>query len=206
MIDPVKFWSKLAPKYAKTPIKNQAAYQAKLDITQSFFTPQTRLLEVGCGTGTTALYHAPHVAAVLATDISPAMLDIARDKQSATGIDNVRFEELNLDVDPIAETDFDVAMAHSILHLVHDLPGALGKLHDALNTGGILVTSTVCIGDWNPLFRPLIGIMKLIGKAPHVSLLTEKSLTAEITNAGFEIIPQDRVAGGDAVFIVARKI
>lgn len=91
MTDAAKFWTKIAPKYARDKIKNQAAYQAKLDITQSFFTPDTRLFEYGCGTGTTALYHAPNVTTVLATDISSGMLDIAREKQAAAGLTNIRF-------------------------------------------------------------------------------------------------------------------
>lgn len=206
MTDPEKFWTKIAPKYAKTAIKDQAAYQAKLDLTQSFFTPDTRLFEYGCGTGTTALYHAPKVAAVLATDISEGMLEIAREKQTDAGLSNIRFENWNMDTDALPEQDFDVVMAHSILHLVTDLPGALSKTHKMLKPGGIFVSSTVCLGDWNRLFRPLIGVMKAIGKAPHVSFLTKPALHAAIIEAGFEIIPQKIPVGGDAEFIIARKI
>lgn len=61
MADLNKFWDRMANKYARQPIADEAAYQHKLDVTRQHFTPQSKVLEFGCGTGSTALLHAPHV-------------------------------------------------------------------------------------------------------------------------------------------------
>lgn len=201
-----KFWDKLARKYEKAKIRQPEAYQAKLEHTQTFFSGESRIFEFGCGTGTTALYHAPKAASILATDISEEMLTIAREKQSAAGIDNIQFKPWNIDSDPILEDGFDMVMAHSILHLVKDMPGALTKSRDMLKPGGIFVSSTVCLGDWNPVFRPMLVLMKLIGKAPEtVSFFKKDELRAAIQTAGFEILDLPEGDWGAAQFIVAKK-
>ncbi|MEM9841084.1 MAG: SAM-dependent methyltransferase, partial [Pseudomonadota bacterium] len=62
MPDKAKFWDRIAEKYARQPISNQKAYEIKLDLTREYFTPQSNVLEFGCGTGSTAILHAPYVA------------------------------------------------------------------------------------------------------------------------------------------------
>ena len=201
-----KFWNKIARKYADSPVRQPEAYQAKLDHTQTYFTPQTRLFEYGCGTGTTSLYHAPKVAEVLATDISREMITIAQEKLAETGLTNVRFQQWNIESDPITEDGFDIVMAHSILHLVRDLPLTLRKTHQLLRPGGIFVSSTVCLGNRAWLFGPMLAGMRLIGKAPHVALLKPQKLHAAIKDAGFEILPLPPRDWGGAVFTIARKV
>jgi len=45
-------------------------------ITQQYFQATWRVLEFGCGTGSTAIVHASHVDHILATDLSsPGLLD-----------------------------------------------------------------------------------------------------------------------------------
>ena len=77
-----RFWDKRAEKYSQRPVGDQATYEKKLEITRSYFRPDSEVLEMGCGTGSTALSHAPLVKHILATDISPGMIDIAKGKRS----------------------------------------------------------------------------------------------------------------------------
>lgn len=206
MTDNSKFWDKLARKYAETPIRQQAAYERKLAHTQTFFTPETRLFEFACGTGSTALHHSPKVAEVLATDLSSEMITIAKEKLAKTDITNVRFKNWNIETDPVVEHGFDVVMAHSILHLVRDLPLTLQKAHQLLKPGGVFVSSTICLGNRAVLFAPVLGVARLLGKAPYVSLLKRSKLENAIKHAGFEIIELPKGDWGAAVFITARKV
>ena len=207
MTDPAKFWDKGARKYAKAKIRQPEAYQNKLDFTQTFFTPESKVFSFGCGTGTTALYHAPKVAHFLATDISDEMLAIAREKQAEAGIDNIRFDKWNVTSDPIPGDGFDMVMAHSILHLVEDMSVAINKSYAMLKPGGIFVSSTVALGDWNPVLKLLLPTMRMFGKAPKtVKFFKKEILYSAIETAGFEIL--DLPSGkewGAANFIVARK-
>ena len=86
-----KFWNKMAERYAKSTVSDEAIYQRKLAETQSFFTPTMRIVEFGCGTGTTAIHHARHVRHIDAIDISENMLEIGRGKTEEAGIDNITF-------------------------------------------------------------------------------------------------------------------
>ena len=53
MTQTASFWDKIAPKYAKDPISDQAAYDYTCERTQSYLKPGHRALEIGCGTGPT---------------------------------------------------------------------------------------------------------------------------------------------------------
>ncbi|MEO0996850.1 MAG: methyltransferase domain-containing protein, partial [Pseudomonadota bacterium] len=44
-----------------------------------------------------SIHHAPRVERVHATDISARMIDIAREKADAAGIDNIEFEVADID-------------------------------------------------------------------------------------------------------------
>jgi SAM-dependent methyltransferase len=54
----------------------------------SFFVRGSHLLEINCGTGNDALFLAQHGYTVLATDLSPCMLDVARQKVSRSGLES----------------------------------------------------------------------------------------------------------------------
>ena len=41
----VKFWDKIAERYSKQPIADEAAYQKKLKVTQEYFKPEMEVLE-----------------------------------------------------------------------------------------------------------------------------------------------------------------
>ena len=62
------FWNKAAGKYSKNPISNMEAYQASLDRTKHWLTQDMRVLELGCGTGSTAIDLKDHAGHILGTD------------------------------------------------------------------------------------------------------------------------------------------
>jgi cyclopropane fatty-acyl-phospholipid synthase-like methyltransferase len=72
-----KFWDKQAERYAKSPVQDEASYQKKLQKSREYFLPEMEVLEFGCGTGSTALLHAPFVKHILATDVSANMIQIS---------------------------------------------------------------------------------------------------------------------------------
>jgi len=50
-----KFWNKCARKYSKEKIKDEEGYRKTLEDTQKYLGQEKIVLEIGCGTGTTAL-------------------------------------------------------------------------------------------------------------------------------------------------------
>ena len=73
-----KFWDRIAKRYSKQPIADEAAYQKKLEVTRRYFRPDMEVLEFGCGTGSTAIIQAPYVKHIHAIDISSKMIEIAQ--------------------------------------------------------------------------------------------------------------------------------
>ena len=63
------FWDRLARKYARDPIKDMAGYTRTLEATRQRLRETDTALELGCGTGTTALSLAPSVARLVGTDV-----------------------------------------------------------------------------------------------------------------------------------------
>jgi len=196
------FWNKIAEKYARDPISDVAAYEHKLNLTRKYFRPDMNVLEIACGTGSTALLHAPHVATYKAVDISEQMIEIARAKE---GAETVAFEVANIEEIELEPESLDMIQAHSALHLMRDPKSVIAKAFTALKPGGTFVTSTVCLGGiwWLRLIAP---VGQLIGKVPHLSWITEDDLRKMMQDAGFEIIEDWRPDGKiTALFLIARK-
>lgn len=185
-----RFWDGIAKKYAAQKVGDQAGYERTLERTAGLFDDDYRVLEVGCGTGTTAIKLAPHAAQIIATDISSAMIDIAREKARREGKTNVRFEVARADDTRYQGRDFDAVMAFNILHLVADMDRLLATLRASLKPGGLLISKTPCLGAMNPLITWIaVPAMQLIGKAPsHVTSVSPDALQVAIQRAGFDIV------------------
>ena len=140
MTTSTKFWDKIADKYSKQPIADEASYQKKLKLTQNYFKPDMSVLEFGCGTGSTAIIHAPYVKHIRAIDISSAMIKIAQDKAKAQNIENVTFEQLTIEELEAEDSSYDVILGLSILHLLEDKESTISKIYKMLKPGGIFVT------------------------------------------------------------------
>ena len=205
MIDEAGFWDKRAEKYAQKPVADQETYNKKLEITRTYFQDDSEVLEIGCGTGSTALAHAPYVKHILATDISPAMINIAKTKAAASQIDNVSFEIQAVAGYDIRASCYDVIMAHNLLHLLEDPRAAIASVYRGLKPGGVFITSTACIGDMSWYFRVIASMGQFIGLFPLVKVFTQAQLVQSFIDAGFEIDHEWLPKKNAAAFIIVRK-
>lgn len=204
MKDSEKFWNDSAEKYVKSPIKDEATYQKKLEITREYFNSDSQVLEFGCGSGGTAILHAPYVKQIVATDISEKMIEIAQGKAEEAGVGNIRFQRGTLDSLKLKDESFDVVLGLNVLHLMDNVDGVIKTVHQLLKDEGIFVSSTSLIGEVNIVFRWLISAMQFLGLAPFVSRFTKKQLIAKLLDAGFSI-ERDWQTSHESVFIVAKK-
>jgi SAM-dependent methyltransferase len=199
------FWNRFAARYARAKIPDEASYRHKLARTRAYLAPASEVFEFGCGTGTTALHHAPHVARLRAIDYATAMIAIAKEKAAAQGAANVDFAVGTLDDEPDAPR-WDMVMAHSILHLVPDRDAAIAKSFRMLKPGGHFVSSTICLSDGLGFMRPVLPVMRLAGLAPaRVAFFSADDLRRAIERAGFEVVEDWRPGLRKAVFLVGRK-
>ncbi|MDH3596571.1 MAG: class I SAM-dependent methyltransferase [Rhodospirillales bacterium] len=200
-----RFWDRIAARYARRPVADEAAYQRKLEITREYLRPDMEVMEFGCGTGSTAIVHAPYVKHIRAVDISSRMLDIARRKAEAAGIDNITFEQSSIDDLEVPARSLDVVLGLSILHLLEHKDAVIAKVHDMLKPDGVFVSSTACLGDSQNWLRFVAPIGRRLGLIPFVSFFTKEDLRQSLGRAGFEIEHSWQPAKGKAVFMVAKK-
>lgn len=205
-----RFWNRLARRYAADPIADLPGYETSLARTAALLHPACRVLEIGCGTGTTALRLAPGCATYRATDLSTEMIAIAREKLAAQPVAGLAFAVADADERPATpEGPYDRVLAFNLLHLVRDLDTALGACVAALAPGGLLISKTPCLREMNWLIPTLaLPVARLIGRAPPVRSLAQADLEAAMRRQGLEIMAVERHAsrGRDfRPFIVAHK-
>lgn len=199
------FWDRIAARYARKPVADEAAYQRKLAISRKYFTRDTELLEIGCGTGSTALAHAPYVKHIRAIDFSPNMIAIAEKKRIEQGIDNITFECRGFGELADGGQRYDGILALSVLHLLDDWQDVIGRVHDLLVPGGVFISSTACIRDMLPGFRFVAPLGRALRLLPELSCFTAASLRRALEDAGFAIACEWQPGKRQAVFLVARK-
>jgi len=202
------FWNKVAKKYSNSTISDIPTYERKLTETQQLFSPEMRILEFGCGTGSTAIQHAPFVSHIDATDSAENMIQIGRQKAIEAGIDNITFTSATLKEFAAEDASIDVVLGLNILHLIADWQDTLLEVHRILKPGGAFVSSSACLGD-SPmrLIKLMTPLGKLLGLMPDVYVFKKAELAQEITDSGFKI--ENQWCHGKLVescFIVARKI
>lgn len=101
------------------------------------FSDQTRLLEIGVGTGRMALPLAEHVGAIYGVDISAAMLERLHAKQGDEPIYTVQGDALRL---PIQTDSVDAALVVHVFHLVSNWQAVIDELWRVLKPGGVLLS------------------------------------------------------------------
>jgi ubiquinone/menaquinone biosynthesis C-methylase UbiE len=200
-----RFWDRIAERYARRPVGDEAAYRAKLAMTQEVLGPESEVLELGCGTGTTAIAHAPHVRRMLATDVSPRMLEIARDRAQAAGVRNVEFRCAAVEDLEAPEADFDAVLALNLLHLLEDRDGAIARARGWLKPGGVFVTSTMCLADGMGWIRWVVPAAGALGLFPRLKTFGEAELTESLRRGGFAIERRWKPGPRAAVFLIARR-
>ena len=197
------FWDRIAPRYAKSPISDPAAYEETLTRVRTYLKSTDTVLELGCGTGSTALKLRDSAGSYAASDISPGMIEIARAKE---GAENIDFRVGDATANSYVDLDVDVVLAFNLLHLVPQLEANLTDIHAMLPEGGLFISKTPAIGEkW--YFRPMVAAMRLVGKAPYVRFLKVDEIDRLIEAAGFRIIETGLYPPRTpSRFVVARKI
>lgn len=209
MANKTRFWNRIAHKYASNPIADMGGYERTLLRVQALLSDEHEVLEIGCGTGTTALLLAPGTRRLVGTDISEQMIAIAVEKLAIQPMQQLNFRLADANA-PVAEQGaYDAVLAFNMLHLVTDLPQTLSVATNALKPGGLLISKTPCLSELSPLISKLaLPLMQVIGKAPPVLCFSAAQLQAAMSRQGLEILSVERHGskGKDIrVFIVARK-
>jgi ubiquinone/menaquinone biosynthesis C-methylase UbiE len=206
MTQPAEFWDKHAEGYARRRIRNMAAYEETLAQVRRYLQPTDRVIELGCGTGTTALLLADSVAHLTGTDVSGGMINIARGKAETEQVTNVDFVQSDAAAETFEAGNFDVVLAFNLIHLLPDTGQAARQVRRLLKPGGFFLSKTPCLAHNTVLLRPLVWGLRLLRIAPPVSFLNYDQLERAISDSGFEILETGLFPEkSTSRFIVARQ-
>ena len=206
----VRFWDGIAERYAKSPIKDEDAYAYTLERAASYLGADDRVLELGCGTGTTALHLAPGTGAYTATDLSPNMIAVADRKKRDTPVEDLKFRAATLD--DISDGPYDAVLAFNLVHLLTDPDESLVQIHALLKPGGTFISKTPCRppGRMPLSLRAMLMVAPLLqrlGKAPYFRFEHISELEERITRAGFKVIETGNYPDTPPNhFVVAKKL
>src|SRR5205807_6805717 len=100
-----------------------------------------RVLDVGCGTGVVAITAAHLGALVTAIDLTPQLLERARENSRIAGLD-VDWREADAEALPFGDTQFDVVLSQ-FAHMFAPRPDvAISEMLRVLKPGGTIAFST----------------------------------------------------------------
>ncbi|GGX85153.1 hypothetical protein GCM10007160_10620 [Litchfieldella qijiaojingensis] len=139
---------------------------------------------------------------VVATDLSPEMIALARERVAQAGMTNVAFYACNGEVLEIPEADFDAALCRWGLMLMADPDACLGRVHELLKPGGRVAMAVFSEPAKSPLLsiagatvRRAVGVGPPDPDEPNIFRLADSAdLERRFQAAGFDQIALEQVA------------
>lgn len=166
--------------------KARADRRAKLFLELGSMTPQSTVLEIGCGTGEFTWRIAPHVGPLHATDYSPDLLKRceARLREVCPGA-RVTFEVQDAMATTLANGRFDAVFGCSMLHHVNAAL-ALHECWRVLRPGGWCVFSEPNMMNPQIALQKKVGFIKhRVGDSPDETAFFKTEMEQLLRDAGF---------------------
>jgi len=156
-----------------------------VDLVERGVTRPGRTLEVGCGTGTNALWLAARSFDVFAVDVARLAIEKAEEKRRAAGA-NVRFAVLDFLRDDVPGGPFDFVLDRGVLHV---FDAASDRARFAARVAGLLAPGGhwLCLAgstegpprDHGPPRRSARDLVEAVEPVLALSLLRASSFDAE---------------------------
>ncbi|GGY01023.1 methyltransferase [Litchfieldella qijiaojingensis] len=214
----VEFWNDtLAEKFERFReiLMNGLSYHSRVPLEKLDLTPGSRIVDVGCGWGDTAIHLAQRTGPqgfVLALDCVEQFLEKGRQEAEAAGLENIRFVAADVERYPF-DPEFDLCFSRFGMMFFEHPVVAMRNIRTALRPGGRLMFIV-----WRDIEdNPWLGIPKQVvldflpppgedartcGPGPF-SMANPEVVTQQLEIAGFTDIAFERNDGpvtvGDSV-------
>ncbi|MGA8164622.1 MAG: class I SAM-dependent methyltransferase [Waddliaceae bacterium] len=174
-------YDRTASEYQENTLKLQPEVKAKVFL--SHLSPNSKILDLGCGPGRDAKYFVDKGYRVVGVDISPQMIALARDSVPQADFIVSDIESLNLNCESVDA----IWASASLLHVSKQaMPSVLANLYRTLKPGGIFYVSMK-----RGIGEELRADDRYGGVEKFWNYLSEDELADLIVEGGFQIIEQD---------------
>ncbi len=144
-------------------------------------------LDIATGGGHTALKFAPYVKHVIASDLTPRMLEKARRHiVEVKGIKNVSFQEADAEALPFEADRFDLATCRIAPHHFPDARRFLRECARVLKPDGVLMLQDQLLPDDEPAAQ-FVDAFERLRDPSHNRAFNETEWTTMCAQAGFEL-------------------
>lgn len=178
-------FARFAQRYVNS---EEHATAVDLDLLAQLAAPQPDwlMLDIATGGGHTALRLAPHVAQVVASDLTPAMLEAAEAYISGQGVSNVRYEQADAEALPFADETFDLVTCRIAPHHFPDVAQFVREVYRVLKPGGRFALQDQHVPEDADAAAWINRLEKLRDPSHHVTY-SQDQWTGFIEDAGLEI-------------------
>lgn len=145
--------------------------------------PVERLLDLGCGGGHASFHAAPHAGAVVAYDLSAAMLGTVATGAVARGLSNIRTQQGRAEQLPFPDRNFDMVASRYSAHHWRQVPMALAEAARVLRPGGRMVMMDV-FAPADPLLDTFLQTVEMVRDPSHVRDYSQAEWQALLHAAG----------------------
>lgn len=207
-MESARFWDDMADKYDRRVLKKYAqTYADTVMMARKYLKKTDHVLDFACGTGMTTVQLAGDVRSIHAVDISPKMIEAAREKCVDAGIVNVSLDCATLFDARLKQGAYDAVMAFNILFALPEQKKSFARFVWLLKPGGMFLSVTDCLAESSLKYRAGIWLLARLGKVPYEQLYTRESFKTAVREAGFEIVESRSLHNTPPnLFIAARKL
>ncbi len=177
-----------AAAYAISKVHAQGASLARL-VELVNPQPHWQVLDIATAAGHTAFVFAPHVAQVVASDLTPEMLPVAAKVAQEKGITNVAFKEADAEALPFASASFDLVTCRIAPHHFPHVDRFLCEAARVLRPDGILAVVDNIVPD-GAAGNYVNDFEKLRDPSHHCCLGLDEWI-ASFRAAGFTVLHQE---------------
>jgi ubiquinone/menaquinone biosynthesis C-methylase UbiE len=145
-----------------------------------------RVLDLGCGGGHVSYRAAPHVAEVVACDVTESMLEAVAATAAARGLTNIGVRQVAAEHLPFDDGSFDVVLCRFTAHHWADLEGGLRQARRVLKRGGLAIFVD-SVAAANPVLDTHLQAMEVFRDISHVRNYSVAEWVGGLSRAGFAV-------------------
>ena len=149
-------------------------------------TKNMQILDLGCGPGIVSAALAPYAREVVAFDLTPEMLEKARQRCREAGLRNVRFEPGRAEELPFEAGSFDAVVTRLTLHHFPDPYRAVVEMVRVTRPNGKVVVADI-VSSENPDEAELHNSLEILRDPSHVQAFSTGGLLNLIESAGLRV-------------------